>query len=85
MISFRRGFSRDDSREALSCALEILCSEPLAEITNEEGRRVWTFPPLARRAETDPSWAATLDTLRSRRKPMLGRSGCATSPRRETC
>jgi hypothetical protein len=25
---------------------------------------VWIFPPLDRRAETDPSWAATLDTLR---------------------
>ncbi len=29
---------------------------------------VWTFPPLDRRAEADPSWAATLDTLRAPRK-----------------
>ena len=32
------------------------------------GRPVWTFPPLDRRAETDASWAATLDTLRAPRK-----------------
>jgi hypothetical protein len=55
-------------REALSCSLEILGAEPLAETADEEGRRVWTFPPLDRRAETDPSWAATLDTLRAPRK-----------------
>jgi len=42
---------------------------PLTETQDESGRRVWTFPPLDRRAETDPSWAATLDTLRSPRKP----------------
>src|SRR5205823_10861273 len=54
--------------EALSCSLDILGAEPLAETTNGEGRRVWTFPPLDRRAETDASWAATLDTLRSPRK-----------------
>ena len=28
----------------------------------------WTFPPLDRRAGADPSWAATLDTLRAPRK-----------------
>jgi hypothetical protein len=30
----------------------------------DEGRPVWAFPRLDRRAETDVSWAATLDTLR---------------------
>ena len=34
----------------------------------DDGKTVWTFPPLDRRAETDPSWAATLDTLRAPRK-----------------
>ena len=43
-------------------------AEPLVETTDEGGRRVWTYPPLDRRAETDPSWATTLDTLRSPRK-----------------
>ncbi len=55
-------------RDALSCSLELLGAEPLAESTDEEGRRVWTFPPLDRRAETDLSWATTLDTLRAPRQ-----------------
>ena len=62
------GFQAAPFREALSCSLDILGAEPLAETTDEEGRRVWTFPPLDRRAETDPSWASTLDTLRAPRK-----------------
>ena len=33
-------------REALSCSLELLGAEPLIETTDEEGARVWTFPPL---------------------------------------
>jgi superfamily II DNA/RNA helicase len=55
-------------REALSCSLELLGAEPLMETHNEAGQRVWTLPPLDRRAQTDPSWAATLDTLRAPRK-----------------
>ena len=55
-------------RDALSCSLELLGSGSLVENTDDEGRRTWTFPPLDRKAETDPSWAATLDTLRSPRK-----------------
>jgi len=51
-----------------SCSLQLLGAEPLAETTDEHGHRVWTFPPLDRRAETDPSWGATLDTLRAPRK-----------------
>ena len=62
------GFEPGPFREALSCSLEILGAEPLAETVDEDGKRVWTFPPLDRRAETDPSWAATLDTLRAPRK-----------------
>ena len=55
-------------RDALSCSLELLGAEPLIEATDEEGRRVWTFPPLDRRVEADLSWATTLDTLRTPRK-----------------
>lgn len=63
------GFEATPFRDALSCSLHLLGAEPLAESKDEEGRPVWTFPPLDRKAETDPSWAATLDTLRSPRKP----------------
>jgi hypothetical protein len=55
-------------RDALSCSLELLGAEALAEATDEDGRPVWTFPPLDRRGKTDPSWASTLDTLRAPRK-----------------
>jgi superfamily II DNA or RNA helicase len=63
------GFEAAPFRDALSCSLQLLGAEPLAESRDDEGRPVWTFPPLDRKAETDPSWAATLDTLRSPRKP----------------
>ena len=61
------GFEAAPFRAALGCSLEILGAESLSETTDGDGRQVWTFPPLDRRAETNPSWAATLDTLRSRR------------------
>jgi superfamily II DNA or RNA helicase len=62
------GFEAAPFRDALSCSLELLGAKPLVERTDGDGRRVWTFPPLDRRAQTDPSWAATLDTLREPRK-----------------
>jgi superfamily II DNA or RNA helicase len=62
------GFEAAPFRDALSCSLELLGAERLAEGTDDTGRPVWTFPPLDRRAETDASWAATLDTLRAPRK-----------------
>ena len=62
------GFAPDPFRDALSCALELLDAPPLAEGRGPAGRTVWTFPPLDRRAATDPSWTATLDTLRAPRR-----------------
>jgi hypothetical protein len=62
------GFESDPFRDALSCSLELLGAEPLVESRDEHGNPVWNFPPLDRRAETDPSWAATLDTLRVHRQ-----------------
>jgi hypothetical protein len=62
-------FKTPPFRSALSCSLEILGAEPLTESVDEHGRTVYRFPPLDRRAETDPSWAATLDTLRVPKKP----------------
>jgi ERCC4-related helicase len=61
-------FEPDAFREALSCSLEMLGADPLAESVDDDGRHIWTFPPLDRRAETDSSWASTLDTLRVPRK-----------------
>ena len=56
-------------RDALSCSLELLGAPTLEESKDEDDRPVWTFPALDRRAATDPSWAATLDTLRVPRRP----------------
>ena len=64
----RARFDSAPFREALSCSLELLGAPPLKENTDEHGRPVWTFPALDKRAATDPSWAATLDTLRVPRK-----------------
>jgi len=55
-------------REALSSSLAILGAPPLALGTDDDGRAIWRFPPLDRRADSDASWAATLDTLRAPRK-----------------
>ena len=62
------GFAPAPFRDALSCALELLDAPPLTEGRDEDGRPVWTFPPLERRAATDPSWTATLDSLRAPRR-----------------
>ena len=62
------GFEAKPFRDALSCALELLGTDPLAAAQDEYGHPAWTFPALDRRTETDASWAATLDTLRAPRK-----------------
>lgn len=60
-------FSAAPFRDALSCSLQLLGAEPLRESRDAQGQLTFTFPPLDRRAETDASWAATLDTLRAPR------------------
>jgi superfamily II DNA or RNA helicase len=61
------GFGAKPFRAALSCSLELLGAEPLREGADEHGRQIWRFPSLDARAASDPSWAATLDTLRAPR------------------
>jgi hypothetical protein len=55
-------------RDALSCALELLGADQLKEGVDGQGHRIWTFPPLDRRAKADASWTGTLDTLRPPRR-----------------
>ena len=62
------GFDAAPFRDAISCSLELLGASPLAEGRDETGDTIWEFPPLDQRAATDPSWRATLDTLRVPRK-----------------
>lgn len=61
------GFNASPFRDALSCSLQMLGAPPLQPVADENGKSAWAFPPLDRRAGTDPSWAATLDTLRTPR------------------
>jgi superfamily II DNA or RNA helicase len=63
------GFDTAPFRAALSCALEMLGAPPLEQAVGPDGRQVWTVPALDRRHGTDPSWAGTLDTLRTPRPP----------------
>lgn len=63
------GFEPGPFRNALSCSLELLGAGGLQATTDDQGNRLWTFPPLDRQGESDASWTATLDTLRSPRKP----------------
>ncbi len=72
LLQNSRGWVRFEEgafRDALSCSLELLGANPLEETRDQEGRRVWRFPALDQKAETDASWSSTLDTLRQPKKP----------------
>ena len=57
-------FRPEAFRRALSCSLGIQQAGPLRKERDTKGRDVWRFPELDGRVAADPSWAATLDTLR---------------------
>ena len=61
------GFGPEPFRDALSCALGLLGARGLTERRNERRQPVWEFPVLDQRGATDPSWTATLDSLRKPR------------------
>ena len=68
------GLDMDQLRDTLSCSLELLGAEPLqltATPANTPPRYV--FPNLDTRHGADPSWSATLDTLRA--LPDEGQTG----------
>ncbi len=59
------GLESDELRDALSCSLEILGSEALKPVeSNNGGPPRYIFPSLDTRRGADPTWAATLDSLR---------------------
>lgn len=60
------GLEMEELRDGLSCALELSGAEPLkASNGTGSGPRRYVFPNLDTRKGADPSWAATLDTLRA--------------------
>jgi hypothetical protein len=60
------GLDPDPFRSALSCALELIGAEPLKPAGESSDQFV--FPTLDWRRGGDPSWAGTLDTLRTPRQ-----------------
>ncbi|HYR89318.1 MAG TPA: DISARM system SNF2-like helicase DrmD [Terriglobia bacterium] len=65
------GLDEGHFRSAISCALELVGSAPLKQLqTNGEsaGPPRFAFPALDQREGADPSWADTMDTLRTPRK-----------------
>ncbi|MBD2073032.1 DEAD/DEAH box helicase [Phormidium sp. FACHB-592] len=60
-------------RDTLSVSLELIGAEPLkplqaAAAVDDEERSQWSVPALDQQAGADPTWATTLDTLRSPRQ-----------------
>lgn len=60
------GLDMNALRDALSCSLELQGGQPLASLEHSDGDPPrFTFPNLESRQGGDPTWAATLDTLRT--------------------
>jgi hypothetical protein len=69
------GFEPVQFRQALSESLRMLGAQPLQPLepmTTPRGRQDrWEFPALDKRAGADPTWAETLDALRTPREKDL--------------
>jgi superfamily II DNA or RNA helicase len=60
-------FSEDHFRSAISCALQILGAEPVKVSSTGNGIPRFLFPAMEQRQGADPTWAETMDSLRSPR------------------
>lgn len=60
------GYEAEPFRSALDCSLELLGAPPLQR-EDDKGREAWQLPKVDRLSLRDPTWAATLDTLRTPR------------------
>jgi len=61
------GLREDHFRSAISCSLEMMGAAALAKLEGGNGNGSldrYSFPALDQRAGADPTWAATMDTLR---------------------
>lgn len=61
-------FSKDHFRSAISCALQILGAEPLKPAPDGSIQEECIFPAMDQREGADPTWAETMDSLRTPRK-----------------
>jgi superfamily II DNA or RNA helicase len=68
--SSRRSIGLNDVqfRSAISCSLQLLGSDQLESVVDDDGVNCFRFPALDERAGADPTWAETMDTLRVPRK-----------------
>ncbi|MGR3274617.1 DISARM system SNF2-like helicase DrmD [Acaryochloris marina NIES-2412] len=67
------GFEDRHFRDAISASLEVLGAQSLIPFSEQEARENpdharWQIPLLDEQLGTDPTWAATLDTLRAPRQ-----------------
>ena len=62
------GLSDKHFQAAISSSLQLLGTEQLQSIEDEEGLRSFKFPAIDERSGADPTWAETMDTLRVPRK-----------------
>ncbi len=65
------GLDEDHFRSAISCALQLVGAEPLhqeSDTDDDSGPPQFAFPALDQRHGADPTWADTLDTLRTPRQ-----------------
>jgi hypothetical protein len=62
------GLDEAHFRAALSCALELIGADPLRPAPASAGPTRWIFPALDARSGADPTWADTLDALRTPRR-----------------
>lgn len=61
-------FDAESFRSAISCSLEMVGGEPLEAIAaDDSGTDRFIFPAMDQRLGADPTWADTMDSLRSRR------------------
>jgi superfamily II DNA or RNA helicase len=61
------GYEPAPFRATLDSSLALLGAPPLQRDADDNGREIWRLPKIDRLAIGDPSWAATLDTLRAPR------------------
>lgn len=66
------GFDDGHFRDAISASLEILGAKPIEPVNPHSAATApvaqWALPALSERFGADPTWSATLDTLRAPRK-----------------
>ena len=62
------GLSDTHFRAAISSSLQLMGAEHLESVEDDDGLQAFRFPAIDERSGADPTWADTMDTLRTPRK-----------------